>query len=84
MTARPPSRGPLAALAVMLLLAGGLRLYLAWCAHVPTLDTAVVGQMALDILKAAKLLPVGCLGERFVFSVRGTDRVWTDLNRPVI
>ena len=54
MTARPPSRGPLAALAVILLLAGGLRLYLAWCAHVPTLDTAVVGQMALDILDGGR------------------------------
>ena len=44
------SRTPLVLLALMLGLAGALRLYLAWKAHVPTIDTAVVGQMALDIL----------------------------------
>jgi hypothetical protein len=51
MTTARPSRGSIALLILLLLLAGGLRVYLAWKAHEPTLDTAVVGQMALDILQ---------------------------------
>ncbi len=37
-------------LMLLLALAAAVRLALAWKAHVPTLDTAVVGQMAVDIL----------------------------------
>ena len=50
MKTSPSTRTTIGLLLVLLLLAGGLRVYLAWKAHVPTLDTAVVGQMALDIL----------------------------------
>lgn len=44
------ARLSLIGLLLVLLVAASLRLTLAWKAHVPTLDTAVVGQMALDIL----------------------------------
>ncbi len=44
------SHAPFALLILLLVLAGGFRLYLAREAHMPTIDTAVVGQMALDIL----------------------------------
>lgn len=48
------SRAPFGLLLLLLGLAGGLRIYLAWKAHVPTLDTAIVGQMAVDILHGAR------------------------------
>ncbi len=54
MNSTPPSRTPLALLLLVLVLAGGLRIHLAWRAHTPTPDTAVVGQMALDILKGQR------------------------------
>ena len=50
MTPVSPARIPVLLLVPVLLAAAGLRLYLAWQAHVPTIDTAVVGQMALEIL----------------------------------
>ncbi|HMO99599.1 MAG TPA: hypothetical protein PKE26_10860 [Kiritimatiellia bacterium] len=51
-----PTRAPLFLLLLLLLAAGGIRLYLAIQAHVPTLDTAVVGQMAVNILKGDRPL----------------------------
>ncbi len=55
MTPPPPSRAPrvltaFAILALALLGAAALRLHLAWKIHVPTLDSAIPPQMALDIL----------------------------------
>lgn len=43
-------------LMLLLALAAAVRLALAWKAHVPTLDTAVVGQMAVDILNGDRPL----------------------------
>ena len=54
MKTSPSTRMTIGLLLMLLILAGGLRLYLAWKAHVPTLDTAVVGQMAVDILHGAR------------------------------
>ncbi len=46
----------LLALPFILVIAAALRLYLAWQAHVATIDTAVVGQMALNILEGDRPL----------------------------
>ncbi len=44
------------AVACLLVLAAAFRFYLAWRAHVATIDTAVVGQMALNILEGERPL----------------------------
>ncbi|MDY0146226.1 MAG: hypothetical protein RBS84_09610 [Kiritimatiellia bacterium] len=56
MTATRATRLSLLGLLLVLLVAVSLRLTLAWKAHAPTLDTAVVGQMALDILDGERPL----------------------------
>lgn len=49
--------------------AAGLRLYWAWRTHFPTMDTAIVGLMALDILEGAR--PMFFTGQGYMGALEG-------------